>query len=56
MEKLVSFIRDRSGASSADYVIILACLSVALVIAGLFLDSDTQARLQGQVLGLFGRQ
>jgi len=54
MQKPVSFIRDPSGASSADYAIILAILCVALVIAGLFLDTDTQMRMQGQILGLLG--
>ena len=54
MDRFVGFIRDRSGASSADYVIILAGLCAALVIAGLFLDNDTQMRLQAHLLGLVG--
>jgi len=55
VSKLLDFLRDRLGASSADYVIILAGLCLALVIAGLFLDSDTQVKLQAQVMGLLGR-
>jgi len=55
MGKLRSFLRDVMGASSADYVIVLAGLCLALVIAGLFLDSDTQVKLQAQLLGLMGR-
>jgi Flp pilus assembly pilin Flp len=55
MGRFLGFIRDGSGASSADYVIILAGLCAALVIAGLFLDNDTQVRLQSQLMGLIGR-
>ena len=55
VSKLLDFLRDRLGASSADYVIILAGLCLALVIAGLCLDSDTQVKLQAQVMGLLGR-
>lgn len=54
--KFLSFVRDRLGASSTDYVIILAALCAALVLAALFLDADTQMRLQAQIFSLFGRR
>jgi hypothetical protein len=55
MSRFLGFFRDGLGASSADYVIVLAGLCVALLVAGLFLDSDTQVRLQAQLLALMGR-
>lgn len=56
MREVLRFALDRSGASSADYVIILAGLCAALVAAGVFLDSDAQAQLQGHAAQLLGLQ
>lgn len=54
MREVLRFALDRSGASSADYVIILAGLCAALLAAGIFLDDNTQAQLQGHLAQLFG--
>ena len=54
MREVLRFALDRSGGSSADYVIILAGLCAALLAAGLFLDNNTQAQLQGYLAQLFG--
>lgn len=54
MRKVLGFIRDGSGASSANYVIVLAGLCVALLAAGVFLDDNTQAQLQSQLSALLG--
>ena len=48
------YARDSSGGSSVDYIIILAGLCVALVVAGVFLDDNTQAHLQAYLSGLLG--
>jgi len=54
MREVLRFARDRSGASSADYMIVLAGLCAALLAAGVFLDPDTQARLQDYATQLLG--
>jgi len=54
MREVLRFALDRSGASSADYVIVLAGLCLALLAAGLFLDDNTQAQLQGYAAQMLG--
>lgn len=54
MQKVLRFMADEGGASAADYVIVLGGLCVALVAAGVFLDDNTQAQLQGYLQGVFG--
>jgi len=56
MREVLRFILDRSGASSTDYVIVLAGLCAALLAAGMFLDENTQAQLQGYAAQFFGMQ
>jgi len=52
----IRYARDCSGGSSVDYIIILAGLCLALFVAGVFLDANTQAQLQAYVSGLLGMQ
>lgn len=54
MRAALRYARDCSGGSSADYIIILAGLCTALFVAGLLLDSNTQAQLQAYLSGLLG--
>ena len=56
MREMLRFALDRRGASSAEYVIVLAGLCAALLAAGVFLDENTQAQLQGYAAQFLGIQ